>query len=193
MEVQGWVGGGEDGRGPLGMLTWTQVWLAGASLPRRILVQVLAGDRVSRFLQICTYLYWYDQGHVVICSLGITASRYLLWVSTFILYVDDEAEVRLEYCPWPNQAASQEIIPSLGGTANSWPTRDTEAQPLTPLGSSLNGRPLLPQTSPGIGWGLYCHCNLLPCQSCFLSSLSFCSWEYSWVGHLHKFPSQPLV
>lgn len=55
--------------------------------------QVLAGDRLNRFLQICTYLHWYHQGHVVICNLGITASSYLLWVNTLILYVDEEAEV----------------------------------------------------------------------------------------------------
>lgn len=87
---------------PLGLLTWTQVWLAGAILPAsritqdktpgpwRMPVQTVAGDRVSRFLQIYTYLHWYHQMHVVIGSVGVTASSYLLWVNAFILYVDNE-------------------------------------------------------------------------------------------------------
>lgn len=51
----------------------------------------LDGDRLSRILarQICSCLYWCPQMHKVICSLGITASSSVLWVSTLIQYIDE--------------------------------------------------------------------------------------------------------
>lgn len=40
----------------------------------------MGGDRVSRILirLLYIYLHWYRQMHEVICSLGLTASHYLL-------------------------------------------------------------------------------------------------------------------
>lgn len=63
----------------------------------------------------------------------------LLWLHALVLFIDDEAEVRLEYCPWLNGAASPRMVPLLGGIANNWPTEGTKAELLTLSGSSLKG------------------------------------------------------
>lgn len=130
-------------RGPLGAPTWNQVRLAGATLPANriaqdenprpcwVPAQLLGGDRLSRILvrQIYVYLHWCHQIHQVICSLRITASHYLLWVSALVLYIDDETKVRLERCPWLNQGDSAKIIPLLDRKANNWPTGSTRTGP----------------------------------------------------------------
>lgn len=67
--------------------------------------QVPSRDRVGGVFADVHLSSLVPPGRVVIGSLGLTASCYLLWVSAFILYVDDETEVRLECCSWPSQTS----------------------------------------------------------------------------------------